>query len=226
MELTKVFFGEEEFYFRNGTSDALLVSKNLISDSDRDYLFPNINPSVIFDIGANIGVISFLMSHIYPEARIFSFEPQKDNFEILRLNTQKLPNVSIFNYGLGASSRKDMLYFSDTPDNFGGYSIFKDYADTTSAPNEIEIKSINSVLDDLQISEIDIIKIDCEGAEKEILESLSCLNRSKYITGELHGVGEYRILEMLSDNFNLSFSKKLLERNFNFSALRKDLCPK
>ena len=53
--------------------------------SGPEYYFPEeLKPKVIFDIGGNIGITSVYLASLFPEAQIYTFEPLKENFEILK----------------------------------------------------------------------------------------------------------------------------------------------
>src|SRR5207253_1170411 len=57
--------------------------------------------ATVFDVGANIGMFSLLVSELYPNARIFAFEPIQPIFDTLRLNMELYgKNVRIFPFGI------------------------------------------------------------------------------------------------------------------------------
>ena len=57
---------------------------------------PLLEPKVIYDIGANIGVASLYFACRYPGARLFGFEPVPDNFEVCQRNYANLINSGVF----------------------------------------------------------------------------------------------------------------------------------
>ena len=61
------------------------------------------------DVGANIGNHSILFSNFFK--KVTSFEPQKEVFEVLKLNTRKIQNISIINKGLSNIEKKKTLRF-------------------------------------------------------------------------------------------------------------------
>lgn len=75
-------------YYRPHTSDRGIIYNILIQQGNKaEYYVPDeIKPDVIFDIGANIGITSIWLAKKYPAARIYSFEPVAENFEILEKN--------------------------------------------------------------------------------------------------------------------------------------------
>lgn len=68
-------------YLRNGTSDTRVFSQLFVG---REYLnaIRNINPKVIIDCGANIGLASIYFKFYFPNAKIFAFEPESSNFNM------------------------------------------------------------------------------------------------------------------------------------------------
>ncbi|MFZ1807628.1 MAG: FkbM family methyltransferase [Cyclobacteriaceae bacterium] len=57
------------------------------------------NPTIIFDVGANIGEYASLVSEYCPTADIYSFEPVQSTYEILCKATEKHPQVKTFKNG-------------------------------------------------------------------------------------------------------------------------------
>ncbi|WP_433534567.1 non-ribosomal peptide synthetase [Micromonospora sp. CA-249363] len=76
---------------------------------------------VIFDVGAHIGLFTLYALDRAPNARVYAFEPCPPLFEALRMNTEKLSNVQILPYGLGAEAdRKELTFYP----NLTGMSSF------------------------------------------------------------------------------------------------------
>ena len=69
-----------------------------MSEYKSEYFFPKeLNPKVIFDIGGNIGITAIYLASLFPKAKIYTFEPLPDNFEILQINIQQYQNIEAFN---------------------------------------------------------------------------------------------------------------------------------
>lgn len=209
-------FGDDiPIYFRPGTSDEAIIEAILIKKTD--YIFPTMaDAEMCFDIGANIGIVSVLLTHLYPEAIIHAFEPEEDNFNLLFMNTEKYPNILIHNYGLGASNGKKSLWPSDDPINKGGFSNFIQHGE----PIDVQIYSIRQVC--AQLGTPNIIKIDVEGAECEILRNMPDIKNVRWITGELHGEdAEYMLLQRLSSSFKLAHTRNFDDKVWHFNAVNK-----
>lgn len=206
-------------FFRKGTSDEHLVATLL--ESKLEYDLPEIKPKIIMDAGANIGVVAIAMTHLYPEAKIYCYEPNPETFLILHKNTEHYPNIEIHKAALGAEEGHRELFHSDDPKNFGGCSLFENRVDMEKSPFEIVCFDVRKEIE--TIGQIDILKIDTEGSEFEILNAMTPEQRKGIhtICGELHGIKDYETLALLEPDFHLSFTKHLHAGNWPFHAQRK-----
>ena len=141
------------------------------------------DPRFIIDVGANIGLVSAYFAHRFPNALIISIEPEESNFEILKLNAKSYKNIvpiqkalwyvnttiNIFstNEGNGGFVATDKKYSSDTSRNMS-----ENYSLNIQPINSIvETITIESIMNDYNIEFLDIVKIDIEGAEKDIFDN-------------------------------------------------------
>ena len=230
--LTYINWENTKIYYRTCSSDMVLIYEILLkSKFKREYYFPKeIKPKIIFDIGANIGITGIYLAKIFPESTIYSFEPLSENFEILKKNAANFKNLKVFNFGLGSESGNFKIFLSDDKTNFGGVSFKEsvegnlDYSNT-----ECSLKNINDFVMEEGITSVDLIKIDTEGAEFEILTSLKkeYLDKTSWITGELHGNRDFELLNFLdSSGFSISVQKDIHNRLFMFNAGRKEVVSK
>ncbi len=205
-------------YYREGTSDAAILNATFGPQELREYLFPMFNPKIVLDIGANFGAVSVYLSKIYPEAKIHAFEPVKENFELLVKNTESYENISCWNFGLGARDSDTVIFSSDDPTNKGGFSQYVSGSNINDY-QKISIRTLKSFCDEMSINKIDVVKIDCEGAEYSILEGSQDLVKDiDWIAGELHGVDDFLLLDLLNRGFELAFKKDLGQRCYHFLA--------
>ena len=128
---------------------------------------------VILDIGANIGNHSVVFSKM--AKKVYAFEPNILVFELLRVNTIKIKNVKIFNFG--ASDRTQAALAKIPKLNCGGGSLALDKKN--SQPNKFielsfNLKSLDSVkfFSDVNIG---MVKIDVEGHEMEAFRGMKLL---------------------------------------------------
>lgn len=209
-------------FYRPGTSDPLVLYQVLLKTGKKAeyYLPPALQPKVILDIGSNIGASILYFHHQFPSAHIFGFEPHPETFSILRSNVAEIPCARVFNYALGATDMTLNVPFKGV--NFSGFSTKSrsgGAANTTTATH-CQIRNAGEMLKELGVIKIDLIKIDCEGAEVEIFDSLSdeTLIQCKWIVGEMHDVSGFRVLARLAPHFNLDLKKKMFSPMFRFHA--------
>ncbi len=222
--IEKHIWNGNSVYYRPGTSDMTLMYEILFKSGHKSeyYLPTGFNPKVILDIGANIGITSIYFVSKFPNAKIFSFEPLPENYEILKKNTENYKNIKVFNFGLGKKDEMLDIFLSNDSENFGGGSFFPEAGGVSTEKVECEIKNIHDVLVELKIKGIDLIKIDTEGAEFDILTSLNkeYLSSVKWITGELHGYKDFELLNYLQGfELNIGMKKQVNNRLFMFHAI-------
>ncbi len=129
---------------------------------------------VVLDIGAHAGSHTILYKSINPNLTIYSFEPQKNMFDLLSYNVElnSLKDVYLYNKALGHKNFKTSLsnksvepdrefevsYDLGTPSNLGGIGF----------GGGGEIVDVDTI-DSLNLTSCDYIKIDVEGAENLVL---------------------------------------------------------
>jgi len=222
--INSIIWNDKKVFYRSSTSDMTLMYEILFQTKYKsEYFFPDkLNPKVIFDIGGNIGITSIYLASIFPDAKIYTFEPLPDNFEILIKNIQKYDNIEAFNIGLGSKNGNFKVYLSDDSENYGGVSFFPHpIGNKSDAYVSCEVKNINEMMEKINIESIDLIKIDTEGAEYDILTALheKILRNVSWITGELHGNQDFELLNYLNSlDFSVSMKKQIDSRLFMFHA--------
>jgi pantothenate kinase len=113
--------------YRPGTSDRGLVYNILIQKRKKaEYYIPSsLNPEVILDIGANIGITAIWMSRKFPTAKIYCFESTQNNFDILQKNIKAYENITALNFGLGSKTDTVDIYANEDITNQGGFSLYQ-----------------------------------------------------------------------------------------------------
>ena len=150
----------------NSTDLMALTHVWLIEEYERENFSIESN-DVIIDIGAHIGLFTIYASQFSKNGEIYSFEPMKDNFELLNKNiiSNNLKKVKIFNLAVSNSNSTVTLFINNDE---SGHSMFSESSEN------ITVKSISlmKIFDDNNIKKCNLLKIDCEGAEYEIIEKL------------------------------------------------------
>ncbi len=216
-----------QVWFRVGSSDTVLVYDILFKPGAKsEYWLPaELDPTVIFDIGGNIGVTTRYLGHRFPDAEIHVFEPVPSNLALLRKNAVG-PRVHVHEFGLG-SENGEFEFTIPLMDqtNEGGYSRFAGRPVEGGRVARGKIRKTAQVLAELGVVAIDLIKIDTEGAEFDILTSFpeAVLSRVSWIYGELHSnnldvPSPFRVLDHLSPWFEVELVKPMWTKNPFFDA--------
>ena len=131
---------------------------------------------VMFDIGFNLGMTSLHKAQDKNCVKIYAFEPFIPTFKLaqhnMELNKQLSKKITAFNYGFGDKDETIMVnYNHDRP---GAMSSVKNVFSECEDVEKINIKNTSKVLEPLlkKHKEKVFLKIDCEGAEKQILPDL------------------------------------------------------
>jgi FkbM family methyltransferase len=220
--LAKLRWRGHDVFYRPATSDPFAINQVLLRRGGKaEYYLPAaLDPKVILDIGSNIGTSILYFHEQFPAAKIYGFEPHPDTFRVLQKNVGAIPSVEIFNYALGAIDQKISLSFDGA--DFSGFGA----KDATSSPlgtittAECEAKHAGEVMKHLGLDRVDLIKIDCEGAEYDVLSSLpeEMLRQCKWISGEMHDASAFNLLALLAPHFDLDLKKRMFVPSFRFHA--------
>jgi len=158
-----------------------------------------INPGdTVVDIGGYVGSFALPAARLASRGRILSFEPSPSNFRQFQTNLglNPLANVRVFNQGVASSDRAITLFLDNM--NPASNSIYL-RADQDRGNNYAEgvAVSLPTLFEREAILKCDFLKIDCEGAEYEILMSLDrpMLDRIGKIACEYHQPAYYGVTD-------------------------------
>lgn len=218
-------FRGRPLYYRSGTSDPHLIYGILLKRGKKaEYRFPErLRPRVILDVGANIGVTSILFAHLFPDAIVHAIEPVPSNYELLRRNAAPWPAIRTHAIALADRDGEMQLIASPYAGNQGGFSLYQRGAPADTPRVTVPACTPARFLADHGISQVDLIKIDTEGAESLILRAFdpAVLARTTWITGELHGEDDFELLAYLSAWFDVELKKMFKKPLFIFRACNK-----
>jgi FkbM family methyltransferase len=156
--------------------------KQILLDGGYAFDLP-FSPNVIVDAGANIGTASIYFTHRYPEAKIIAIEPEASNFAVLARNVRPYPAIVPFHAALW--NRDGEIGVSE-PDPATGAK--GNWAFVTHGGSGVKVRAITmrTLMKELQVQAIDLLKIDVEGAEKEVFESADWIGSVRCLMIELH----------------------------------------
>jgi len=174
----------------------LRTLKKLLKRKSEYWLPPQFEPRSIPDLGANIGITSIDFALRYPQSSITAVEPVAANFQLFQENISSFQSIRALKVAVGKHEERAALRGAGQ-----SFQILPVSASTKAAGREeITVRDLNALLEELGITQIDFFKIDLEGAEYDVLTSLNSdlLRRVKWIVGELHGLRDFALLDYLS----------------------------
>lgn len=201
--------------------DALIIKEVCI---DNDYERVGFKPSDgwnIVDIGAGIGEYAIHLAKRFPNSKILAFEPNPETFEVLKgnLKLNQVLNVTAINRAV-TGSKSSELYLGKNP------SLDSTVHDSLKTKIKIESLTLEEVLSG---SHCDLLKMDCEGAEYDILfaSSVNTLGMVKRIVLEWHDLpsrSHYDLVKFLeSNNFKVKIEKNPIKDSIGFLAASNSL---
>jgi FkbM family methyltransferase len=166
----------------------------------------SIPPSpIIIDIGANVGYAALYFFRKFPNAVIYSFEPMPflQNQIIEKIKKYKNYRWHLMPYGIWKVNGMLELFTTST-DGFTSVSGLIKFPDSDKKYT-VPVKRLDDFINEKSISQIDILKLDCEGAEYEILYSLP----EKYFTQINKIALETHVLENHKTEDLIDYLKKI-----------------
>ena len=192
---------------------------------------------VVLDVGANIGVAAAFFAVECGAGLVHSFEPIAPIFAYLEQNLRHFPACIPHNYGLGADSGiTDITYYPDICEISGlhadpsrdrsnlrrillGHGGSEEQVDEglrgrfSTETVRCELRTMSDVLRTESIDQVDLLKLDVEGAELEVLEGIGDRDwpSIKQVVGELH-------LDTAGRN---TFIRALEDRHFKLTLVQE-----
>jgi FkbM family methyltransferase len=124
---------------------------------------------VFIDIGANLGLISLYMQRHIPSVRIYAFEPgiQQRSLFGLTITKNKLEDkIQLFPYAVSDKNEiTNFTTYEDATDGAGDGLLNTGRVHKNIRMIPVETITIDTFMSRHQISQVDVIKIDIEGAE-------------------------------------------------------------
>lgn len=126
--------------------------------------------TAILDIGAHIGLFSVYSRTFNLNAPIFAYEPDEDNFAVLKenLKSNAVQNIRIKMLAVSNKTQNEKMFLS--PDSHNHSLLAEAKVDSNKWKN-VQTTTLDKILE--KIIACDLIKIDCEGAEFKIIEAVS-----------------------------------------------------
>lgn len=182
-ELVEYIYKDKPIFIRLNSSD-IYVLMNIIIYGEYILKLKKV-PRFIVDAGAYTGISTVYLADKYPDAKIIAVEPDKENYNLLIMNTSGIANIKCINNALWSSS--GIVTMSDRKVGQWGYTMSDFNKSRNGKRSQIESVDIPWIMDKFSINYIDFLKVDIEGSEKEVLEnSGKWIDKVGVIAVELH----------------------------------------
>ena len=152
-------------YFRAKNRSDIYTFQEIFIRRDYEYDFPRPVRTII-DAGSNLGYAAIYFARKYPKARIICLEPDPENFSFVEKNTAGYDQITAVNKALWKSN--DDIVIINPQSHNRGYMVGEQQGDEATTLGAISPTSLMSAFN---LEEIDIFKIDIEGAEQEVFEA-------------------------------------------------------
>jgi FkbM family methyltransferase len=166
-------------YLRLRTSDVVLYNFILLGEEYR-FDVSEFAPRTIVDAGANIGLCAIYYASKYPTAKIIAVEPEDSNYRVMLKNIAPYSNIIPVQAALWKADGRVSIGLADNEAREKwAFLVTGDKGNTTAF-------TLGSLLSKFHIQTVDLLKMDIEGAEKEVFESCDWIDRIVAIVIETH----------------------------------------
>jgi FkbM family methyltransferase len=178
------------YYLFPGYDLSLIHTRRTLFDDPNLYSLMEkfIAPSaIVVDVGANVGLFTLFAARCAASGHIYAFEPEKTNIEHLRQNLKfaRCENATIEPYALSNYTGTAVLNVFSTNrvlNSFGRPIIqTSEKVYESDATQEVPVTTLDSFAETHNLSHIDLLKIDVEGAEPRVLAGCEQLLRHRKI---------------------------------------------
>lgn len=182
----------------------------------------------IVDCGANVGLAAVYFNSFFTDAKIVSVEASDVNFQLLKNNVCHFDKIIPLHKAIWKNSGTVCIDTNFRDKLQWSYSV----TDTNNDESEqVSSITINELMQENDMTSIDLLKVDIEGGEKEIftnIESCKFLEVTKIIAIEIHDEFDirskiekvllhYGFFSVISGETNLAINMNL----FNFSEFKE-----
>jgi len=169
--------------------------------------------SVVLDVGANIGAFSLTASR--RAAVVYALEPVGANFDVLRRNVELNQAGNVIAERLAMAAENGECEMS-----IAGVFSSMHFRDSGARAEKVPTITLERFLEERGLAEVDYMKMDCEGAEWDILLNAppNVLARIKHIEMEFHNIGNETDPRMLQERLSLAGFRSTVSEGDRFNG--------
>jgi FkbM family methyltransferase len=227
--VSKIFYIGYYIYSRNLlVGDSIMnfsyIFKEIFYDGDYDRGY-DLNNSVVFDVGANMGLFSLWINDKFSNMKVHCFEPLPALYKICEhnLKSNEKSNNKFYIHNIGLSNKNEIVTMNYFPNANGlstatndmddksnklqdGYSYIVKKGTEKSIPVNVKMMLAKKFIIENNIQHIDFCKIDVEGFELAVVEGF----------GDFVNIVDVFIIEV--ENYRKDNLKKILDHLENFDV--------
>ena len=158
--------GGAQFWVRVNTFDLPVIWEIWNAKVYDDKQYPILEENVVVDIGAHIGAFAVRAARLAHRGRVYGYEASGKNYAWLSKNRElnQLENLYIENCAI-ANQRGEMRLYMPAENGIMGSLV----QNTSSFVETVQTKTLEGIIAEHNIQQIDVLKMDVEGAEYDIL---------------------------------------------------------
>ena len=149
-------------------------------DLDLQVLLRKENSPIIFDVGANTGQSIDRFRSIFPDSKIYSFEPDKVSFKTLRENHSG-DGLHAYEIALGDKPGTAKLYLNTSKDMNSLLKSENPQWGQRDGEDEVSVSTVDKFCEENEVMHIDLLKTDTQGFELQVLKGCSRMMSEKRI---------------------------------------------
>jgi FkbM family methyltransferase len=209
------------FFYPENDSSSIGTIHGLLNDAYTENI-NNINfepNDIMVDLGCNIGIVSMVFAKLFPDIKIYSFDPSPIAILCLKLGclSNQIINIYPFEFGVGTKNEKNVKFYS-TDQDISCLIEEKnmDLTDTKTKFSLLNLISIDELFTNplLNINKIKYMKVDIEAKEFELFDYLftkkpEFLDKIDYLNVEIHPFDGNPKSENLKQNLKEKFNNRI-----------------
>ena len=155
---------------------------------------------VFFDVGANIGQTVVSFKRLYPDSKIYAFEPVQSTYFILKKAVKNFSNTTVENIALGAKTEQLEINLNENSQ----LNSLNCFGANEKKTEMVDVDTLDKFAAKNKIEVIDFLKTDTEGFDLKVLEGASELLKKKKIKFIYSEIGIYKSDLRHSNLFEIS----------------------
>jgi FkbM family methyltransferase len=176
---------------RRGTVDEVFVQRVITQLEYNSQGYEICPGETVVDVGANIGTFALLASRaVGVKGKVVAFEPDSENYALLRDNVARNGCLNVTAERVAVAGQSGRVTLHHAAEGGGFHTLHANRLPGSRSAEEVDALSLKDLFERHGITHCDLLKVDCEGAEYDILLGLpnDCWARISKVVMEYHGI--------------------------------------